>query len=335
VSELSDSARPHPEEDARIYGVHGIRVSVASPWRNFLRLSDLMLGAFGSSGSCPESLAARVDLHLRGWLESPAVPLERGAEEERWGTNEFLDRATARFAAGKLVIRYSDGTDAAVRASYILDRTTRFQRIFGGGEPWEDEFALFRLGIQEPILLKLERRGAHLLHASAVAKDGRGIVLVGLNGSGKSTLCASLLDRLDYVSDNFVALEGQTVLGFPSALRMPGPPGPGSPGLPVAHGKYFVRPDPAKTKTAAEVQALVFLSLGKETTLASLSPEEGFRRLVQVRDMTHEFPRHTYLGPFAPPPDLEGLAALAQDVPCYRLVMSRTAEARERTLSLF
>ena len=332
---MSQRANPVPSgrAETHTYSVHGIRVSLTSAWREFLTLGDLHLGAFPVEGNDAESLAVRVDVRVRGWLESPSVPIERGPDEERWGTNEFLHDASARYAAGAMVIRYTDGRDAAVRASYILDRSSRLRRRLLGEPPWEDAFALFRLGVQEPLLLQLERRGAVLLHASAVSKAGRAVLLVGLNGSGKSSLCAGVLDRLDYVSDNFVALDGTKVLGFPSALRMPGS-APRSSTLPTLHGKHFEPPDPRRTRTTAEAHALVFLSLGGATSLTSLSAEDALRRLTQVQDMTHEFPRHTYLGPLAPPPDAAALGALARVVPAYRLVMDRTAEARERVLSL-
>ena len=334
---MSDPAKPASSArrpEAREYGVHGVRVSLSSNWSEFLDLGELMFGAFRPPGEGPESLSVRLDLRLRGWLESPAVHLDREGGEERLGTNEFLDRGAARYAAGRLAVRYSDGRDAAAQASYILDRTSRLRRMFAGRPPWGDLYALFRLAVHEPVLLKLEQRGAALLHASAAARQGQAVILIGLNGSGKSTLCASLLDELDYVSDNFVAVDGTRALGFPSALRMPQPAGGAPPGLAMAHGKSFVRPDPRRTRTAADARALVFLSLGAETSLAPLSPEEGLRHLRRVEDMTHEFPRHTYLGPFAPPSDPARLEALARSVPSYRLVMDRTAEARERVLSL-
>lgn len=334
MSEPPVSQSSHPPSETRTYAVHGIRVSIHADWSEFLVLSDLMFGDFRPQGDTSETLSVDVGLQVRGWFDSPAVRIERQHAEERLGTNEFLGSGTARYAAGKLDVRYTDGRDAHVSASYILDRSSRLRRLVGRQESWDDEYALFRLAVHEPVLLKLERRGAVLLHASAVSRDGRALILVGLNGGGKSTLCASLLDRLDYVSDNFVALDAKRVLGFPSALRMPGPSAAGSRDLPAAHGKHFLRLDPGRSRTAGDAQALVFLSLGSATYLTPLTPDEAFQRLLQVQDMTHEFPRHTYLGPLAPPPKLTSLEALSEEVPAYRLVVSRTNDARDHLLSL-
>ena len=334
MSEPRASPSPPVPTEPRTYAVHGIRVSVRSTWPEFLALSDLMFGVFDSRGETTETLSVDVGLRVRGWFESPAIRTERRGAEERLGTNEFLEGETARYAAGKTDIRYRDGRDASVSASYVVDRSARLRRLLGREPPWDDPYGVFRLAVQEPVLLKLERRGMVLMHASAVSKSGHAIILVGLNGGGKSTLCASLVDRIDYLSDNFVALDGKAVLGFPSALRMPGAPSVGSPASPTAHGKRFMRPDPARSRTTAEAGALVFLSLGSSTSLTPLPPEETFRRLLQVQDMTHEFPRHTYLGPLAPPPDLKRIEALAREVSAYRLVVSATDDARDRLLSL-
>ncbi len=296
-------------------------------------MSDLMFGAFDAHGPSDETLSVEVRLHVRRWLESPSETFDREGHEERLGTNEFLDGATARYAGGRINVRYTDGPGAAVSASYVLDRSSRLRRIVGRGQPWDEAYSLFRIAVHEPVLLKLERRGAVLLHASAAARDGRALLLLGLNGGGKTTLCASLLGELDYVSDNFVAVSGRRVLGFPSALRMPGSTVVGLRGMPIAHGKHFERPTQGRMRTEAEAAALVFLSLGSPTALTPLSPDQAFRRLLQIQDMTHEFPRHTYLGPLAPPPELAGIEAVARAVPAYRLVVSRTEEARERVLS--
>lgn len=322
------------EPAARTYEVHGIRVSIASDGPAFLTLADLMLGAFRSHSDSAESLSVRLETRVRGWMESPRSLAVRQGPEERLGTAEFQEGESVHLKADLYSVSYADGSDAAVRASFVLDRRSRLRRLVAKEQPWQILFSLFRFGVQEPILLKLERRGMVLLHASVAAQDSRAIVLLGLNGSGKSSLCASLLDRLDYVSDNFAAWDGDHVLGFPSALRVAG----AAPGqridLPSLHGKSFMQPDPARVRTTARPAALVLMSLGASTSLTPLEPSEAYRRILEIGDMTHEFPRHSYLGPLAPLPDLARVEELARRVPAYRLVMSRTADARQAVLGL-
>ncbi len=318
----------------RTYNVHGIRVSVVSEWTEFLTLTDLMLGPFRGSAAGAESLSVRIDVHPRPWLESPSSNVRREGDEERLGTEEFLEGGIARFKTDKVRIEYHDGPEAAVNAAFVLDRRSRLRGLWGSRPPWEDMFALFRLGIEEPILLKLGRRGAVLLHASAASSSGRAVVLLGLNGSGKSTLCASLLSRLDYLSDNFAAWDGQAILGFPCALRVPGEASARDRGVPSVYGRILRGVDPAKTRTTGTPHALVFLSLGSETAISPIPAEDAFRRLLRVRDMVHEFPEHTFLGPLASPQDLGRTEELARRVPAFRLVMSRTEDARERILEL-
>ncbi len=318
----------------RTCDVHGIRVSVSSDWTDFLTLADFMLGAFGSSGETAESLDVRVNLLPRAWLAPAAVDVKREGNEERLGTEEFLEGTIARFKADKYRIAYHDGRDAVVNASFVLDRRSRLRGHSGGPPPWGEMFSLYRLGVEEPILLKLEQRGNVLLHSAVASSDGRAVVLIGLNGSGKSSLCASLLDRMKYLSDNFAAWDGEQILGFPCALRVPRGISPAEQGMPSVYGRVLRRVDPAKTVLRAKPHALVFLSLGSATSMKPIQPEEAFDRLARVADMVHEFPEHTYLGPLAPPRDLRRVEALARGVQSYRLVMSETAEAREHVLAL-
>ncbi len=318
----------------RTYAVHGIRVSLASEWSEFLALGNMMLGAFGASAATDESLSVRLDVRLRPWLESPRSLAVREGIEERLGTAEFREGESARLKTDRYTIDYADGRDAAVRAAYVLDRRNRLRKILSRAQPWQDLFSLFRLAVQEPILLKLERRGMVLLHASVAAQDDRALVLLGLNGSGKSSLCANLLDRLDYVSDNFAAWDGRRILGFPSALRLPGDASGVRVDIPSLHGKSFVQPDSRRIRLTAEPRALVFVSLGGATSLTPIAAKESYSRLLEIADMTHEFPRHSFLGPLASLPDLGRIQALAESVPAYRLVMSRTEEARGAVLGI-
>lgn len=319
----------------RSYSVHGIHVTVASNSMDFLSLSEWMLGAFGPTGPNGESIRARLRMDSRGWLAPASSQIPFMPTEERLGTHEFREGDTARYRDALYSIDYADGQDARVDVRYTQDRRTRLRRILRGETPWPDLYALFRLAVQEPLLLKVERRGAVLLHAAAVAKGEDALLFIGLNGSGKSTLCAGLLDRFDYVTDNFAAWDGREVLGFPSALRVPLHGRENGSSLPVIHGKVLSPADPGRTRTAAKPRALVFVSLGGKTSLAPLSPDDALRGLLQVREMTHEFPAHSYLGPLAPPLELERVRDLAHAVPSYRLVMADRQEARACAESLF
>lgn len=317
------------------YAVHGIHVTVASESREFLSLCDWMLGGFGEAGANGESLEARFHLRPQRWLEPPDSRIPRAVSEERLGTHEFQEGEVARYKEPRYSVEYADGKDARASVEYRVDRRGRLRSLLHGEPSWPDLYLLFRLAVQEPLLLKLERRGAVLLHASAVAQDGKAILFVGLNGSGKSTLCANLLDRLDYLSDNFAAWDGRQVLGFPSALRLDGTGPTNGSRLPRIHGKALVPVDPSRIRTVASPGALVFVSLGATTSLMPLSSADALLRLVRVREMTHEFPAHSYLGPLSRPMDLAGMEELTRSIPAYGLVMANPKEASARVASLF
>lgn len=319
----------------RRYSVHGIHLKVASESPEFLALCDWMLGAFRPPGPNGESIDARMQMNFRGWLKPPGSQIPWLPQEERLGTHEFREADAVRYRDAHYSIEYADGNDARVQIRYVQDRRTRLRGILQGETPWPDLYALFRLAIQEPLLLKLERRGAVLLHAAAVAQGEEALLFVGLNGSGKSTLCAGLLDRFDYVTDNFAAWDGRDVLGFPSALRIPAAGADDGTELPVIHGKVLSPPDPGRTRAVARPRGLVFVSLGGKTSLSPITSQDAVRHLLQVREMTHEFPSHCYLGSLSPPLDLARIQELAAAVPAYRLVMADREEARRCATSLF
>jgi hypothetical protein len=69
----------------------------------------------------------------------------------------------------------------------------------------------------------LRRRGLFMLHAAALERDGRGVLIVGASGSGKTTACLALL-RAGYrlVSDDHPLLrrdpDGIAALAFPEKI---------------------------------------------------------------------------------------------------------------------
>jgi hypothetical protein len=61
----------------------------------------------------------------------------------------------------------------------------------------------------------LERRGAHLVHAAALAAGGRAVLLAGRGGAGKSaTAVAALLGGAGYLADDYCVVES----GSPAAV---------------------------------------------------------------------------------------------------------------------
>jgi hypothetical protein len=75
------------------------------------------------------------------------------------------------------------------------------------GDAGADLWLLSRPMLTLPLLEMAKRRSRFGLHAGAVARDGRSILLPGSSGSGKSTLSLALaLGGYDFVSDDLVFL---------------------------------------------------------------------------------------------------------------------------------
>ena len=136
-----------------------------------------------------------------------------------------------------------------------------------------------------------------LLHASAVERDGRCIVMVGASGSGKSTL-AALLGEGEWrlMGDEFalLGLDDGAINAFPRLVslkneaiaemvaRVPadrlGPPIPGTPKGTIRH--LVPRADAiARMDEAAKPSLLLFPTFGDEPGLRPVPPSEAFMRL--------------------------------------------------------
>lgn len=93
--------------------------------------------------------------------------------------------------------------------------------VYAGHEPRVD--TAYTYLISQVISVALLQRGVETLHASAVAFDDRGIVLVGDSGYGKSTLTAALLERgARLVTDDLLVIEKRedTFFIVPGATRI-------------------------------------------------------------------------------------------------------------------
>lgn len=139
-----------------------------------------------------------------------------------------------------------------------------------------------------------------LLHASAVEKDGRALIMTGQSGSGKSTLAAMLGHRgWRFMGDEFVLIDldkGDAVpfprlislkneaIGAMMATALDGRFGPLMQETPKGDIRHLVPPADAIAAMAqpARPALLLFPSFGFEATVREVAPSEVFMRLTQA-----------------------------------------------------
>jgi HprK-related kinase A len=139
-----------------------------------------------------------------------------------------------------------------------------------------------------------------LLHASAVEKDGKVLIMTGASGSGKSTLSAMLgHNGWRFMGDEFVLIDLMTgdaapfprlislkneAIGAMQATALDARFGPLMTGTPKGDVRHLVPPADAIARMAepARPALLLFPSFGYEPAVREISPSEVFMRLTQA-----------------------------------------------------
>lgn len=139
-----------------------------------------------------------------------------------------------------------------------------------------------------------------LLHASAVEKDGKALIMTGASGSGKSTLAAMLGHKgWRFMGDEFALIDlatGEAVpfprmislkneaIGAMQATALGGRFGPLMTGTPKGDIRHLVPPADAIAAMAvpAKPALLLFPSFGYEPVVRDIGASEIFMRLTQA-----------------------------------------------------
>ena len=148
--------------------------------------------------------------------------------------------------------------------------------------------------------MALAQRRYLLLHASAVERDGRAVLMTGISGAGKSTLAALLMARgWRLMGDEFVLIDPRTgaahafprlislkneAIGVAQAAHPEGRFGPLLAGTPKGDIRHLV-PDAraiAAMAEPAEPALILFPRFGFDTAERPVLPSEAFVRLTQA-----------------------------------------------------
>jgi hypothetical protein len=258
-----------------------------------------------------------------------------------------------RYAEAGVWVRFSGGvrrSDGAFAAMTVFDERASVISYFVSTPdwiPWHERSAPLRTALQ----WGLAGPDRLLVHAGAVGRDGRCVLLAGRAGSGKSTMAvAALLADCDFLGDDylFVALGAPhpvahslhaTAKLAPEALTLlPGLAGHAALRLPAGADKHVlnvgaIRPD--GLRRSARIMAIVVpqvepLSgprvgprLGRRGR-PQTSPAAGLERCSPGAALLALAASTVLQAPQRDAAELGPLAKLVRSVPAYRLALSET-----------
>ncbi len=177
----------------------------------------------------------------------------------------------------------------------IMESDFSFGKLYlQEGEPAESPFPLNTLDI---VVFSnwLANRGDLLLHASGIAVDGKGYAFVGRSGAGKSTVAA-----------HFVEKQSVTILGEDQvALRF-------------KDGAYWIYGTPWHINSdrcspiGVPLEKIFFLDRNSATVISPLTPQDGFKLLMQTAFIPYYRPTQVGL-------IMSNLERLCSTLPAYLL----------------
>jgi len=226
-------------------------------------------------------------------LSAWAKPIEQMRElYTRYPTPNIPD-FTVRLEPVSLLRRYIRPS-AAINGDYMLPDAA----------PLPVDQGMLGLEMGMNLQMALGWRRQMILHASAVARDGKALIMTGESGSGKSTLSAMLgqktgADGWRFMGDEFVLIDPKTGEAVPyprlislkneaiAAMQESAPDGIFGPlmsGTPKGDLRHLVPPLDAiaQMDKRAHPALLLFPRFGQDAAIREVPPSEAFMRLTQA-----------------------------------------------------
>jgi hypothetical protein len=238
-----------------------------------------------------------------------------------------------------------------VRATYAWP--TRRARWFARAVSWAWErlfVSLIYYLVYFPYAWWLEHeRGWTLLHASAVASPGGGLIFSGLPGSGKSTTALAALNAPEWhiVSDNLLFTDGQQVFACPEPIHVDARTRAlvgdlagraRSTGRRFSHRRQDYEVAPEARRPSATPLALGFLHVGREMDVRLVDRAVAARRLMANDCLAKEWVAYQesaaamhQVWPSVGDHEQrrENLTVLARSLPCYDVTVARDGQVEQ------
>jgi hypothetical protein len=299
--------------------LHGVRVSLRSGSEEVNSYLRAHLGPDAGEEPAEPDLKINLEWH---WDSPPAAPEETGGPAQRVGRH-LVERG-GRLTWGRVpgfegltleAGRRGKAMEITASCRYVprdsLARLRYMQPSRRARKTHRTFFKLLYYAIYFPLIWHLEQtRGWELLHASAIERDGRALILAGHGGAGKSTLALSLMadPAMRFISDNLILHDGRKIYALPEPVRLDGSSlkairaagfEPSACNLPrTAHPKPTFRVDPARVAHEGEAGAVALLRFTDEPSLRILSGTEAAAHLAAARDLVKEVEAHRAVAAF-------------------------------------
>jgi hypothetical protein len=217
----------------------------------------------------------------------------------------------------------------------VVSDQARGEAVFHIPDPAEVSWSDRAAPLRQVMHFLLEDSGLRMVHAAAVGRHGKGVLVVGRSGAGKTTLALACLNAgLDYLGDDYVAVEtGGPSFRAHSIYATAKPSAASLELLPGLEADVLAATDPSNGAKAAlglaaahaarlpselEIRALVMPALESDpTTAGRIEPASGAEAMLAMAPSTimqHPSRRGEGFGE---------VAALARGLPCFRLGVGR------------
>jgi len=281
-----------------VFDVHGVILQLIGKDRRFLEFVRSHYSFFLSN---KKDIDIKVD--FQGILPFYKQKKTSSTGYKRWGSDVYISSNALLIQNSRKNVYIHFDRIINLQALYYLRPDQTIRQILPGY--LSPIYKLYQVIMREivhfPIFYKLERKGIYLMHASAVERDGRGVVFSGLNGSGKSTLSIYLVlnHGFKYISDNFLLFDNRRIFCFPEVIRV-APADLTRLGIEekgrIVYGKYQILPPDERISMSVFPEFFFLTCIGERFELSSITEEEFVKKVMGFHNYLKEFHWHSFMG---------------------------------------